>query len=92
MAKAAMAREQETLEKAKRQAQRSKRVAGFIIDPKKLEEQKRQREREAIVKLKDALKRGESRRIKRRTSRRRSQTKHAEDEQEGEDEQEALRF
>ena len=53
MAKAAMAREQETLEKAKRQAQRSKRVAGFIIDPKKLEEQKRQREREAIVKLKD---------------------------------------
>ena len=47
---------------------------------------------EAIVKLKDALKRGESRRIKRRTSRRRSQTKHAEDEQEGEDEQEALRF
>ena len=40
------AKEQEALEKAKRQAQRSKRVAGFIIDPQKLEEQKRQRERE----------------------------------------------
>lgn len=51
MMRAAQAKEQETLEKAKRQAQRSKRVAGFIIDPKKLEEQKRQREREALEKI-----------------------------------------
>ena len=40
MAKAEAARDAEALEKAKRQAQRSKRVAGFIIDPKKLEETK----------------------------------------------------
>ena len=51
MARAAQAKEQETLEKAKRQAQRSKRVAGFIIDPKKLAETKRQREREALEKI-----------------------------------------
>lgn len=51
MARAAQAKEQETLEKAKRQAQRSKRVAGFIIDPKKLAETKRQREREALEKV-----------------------------------------
>ena len=51
MARAAQAKEQETLEKAKRQAQRSKRVAGFIIDPKKLEEQKQMREREALQRI-----------------------------------------
>ena len=47
MARAQQAKEQEMLEKAKRQAQRSKRVACFIIDPKKVEEQKQMREREA---------------------------------------------
>ena len=53
MARAHQAKEQETLEKAKRQAQRSKRVAGFIIAPEKLEEQKRQRGREAAERLRE---------------------------------------
>ena len=52
MARAQLAREQETLEKAKRQAQRSKRVAGYIIDPKRLEDQKKMREHEAVAKIK----------------------------------------
>ena len=53
MARAQQAKEQECLEKAKRQAQRSKRVAGFIIDPKKLEETKAAREREALTKIRE---------------------------------------
>ena len=53
MAKAQMAKEQDTLEKAKRQAQRSKRVAGFIIDPKRLEEEREMRSQEALGRMRD---------------------------------------
>jgi len=51
MARAQAAQEQKKLEAAKRAAQRSKRVAGLMIHPEKIEEQKRERAREAAAKL-----------------------------------------
>ena len=51
MARAQAAQEQKKLEAAKRAAQRSKRVAGLMINPEKIEEQKRERAREAAAKL-----------------------------------------
>ena len=53
MARAEAAREATQLEAAKRAAQRSKRVAGLIMNPEKLEAQKRVRAQEASAKLRN---------------------------------------
>jgi len=53
MARAQAAKEQQTLEAAKRAAQRSKRVAGLMLNPQKLEDQKRERARQACAKIRE---------------------------------------
>jgi len=53
MARAQAAREAKVLEQAKRAAQRSKHIAGAMLNPSQLEEQKRQRAREAGAKIRN---------------------------------------